>query len=101
MERFHGTTVHITVDILFPSTSDLLTIQVVISLTHSCTFMYGMLKVHDMGTDLPGYMSNDVSSPELLTGLQQNLIMAVNITSHQYNSCLSILVNYDIYFVSC
>jgi hypothetical protein len=46
-------------------------------------------------------MSNDVSSPELLTGLWQNLIMAVNITSHQYNSCLSILVNYDIYFVSC
>jgi hypothetical protein len=86
---------------IIPPTCGLLTIQVVISLTHSCTFMYGMLKVHDTGTELPGYMSTDVYSPKLLTGLEQNLITAVNITSHQYISCLSILVNYDIYFTSC
>jgi len=34
-------------------------------------------------------MSSDVSSPELLTGLQQTLIMAVNITSRGCQTFLS------------
>lgn len=65
-----------------------------VSLIHSCTFMYGMLKVHEVSIQWQGYMSIEVSSPKSLTGLQQNLIMSVNITSHQYISLLSILVKY-------